>query len=376
MTDTPQTDFEILLVTLPGLEGYLYAEVCEAGFRKPKVISGGVVIRGTWEDVWRANLVLRGASKVLARIGEFRALHLAQLDKRARKFAWGDHLLPGRSVKVNVSTNKKSKIYHAGAAQERIEKAIHEAFGAPIAASTEEADILIKARFDRDLVSFSVDTSGTALHKRGHKQAMGKAPLRETIAAMTLRACGFKRTEPLLDPMCGSGTYVIEAAEIAANLMAGRGRSFAFKNLVSFDQGAMQAMKDNWFTRETPLRYYGFDRNTDVIASAQANAKRAGVESACQFAAQSLSALTRPEGPPGLVMVNPPYGTRIGNKTELTALYASFGAVMRERFSGWRVGLITTQQDLAETTELPWLPPSAPIPHGGLKIKLYRTDML
>lgn len=376
MTDTPQTDFEILLVTLPGLEGYLYAEVCEAGFRKPKVMSGGVVIRGTWEDVWRANLVLRGASKVLARIGEFRALHLAQLDKRARKFAWGDHLLPGRSVKVDVSTNKKSKIYHAGAAQERIEKAIHEAFGASIAASTEEADILIKARFDRDLVSFSVDTSGTALHKRGHKQAMGKAPLRETIAAMTLRACGFKRTEPLLDPMCGSGTYVIEAAEIAANLMAGRGRSFAFENLVSFDQGAMQAMKDNWFTRETPLRYYGFDRNTDVIASAQANAKRAGVESACQFAGQSLSALTRPEGPPGLVMVNPPYGTRIGNKTELTALYASFGAVMRERFSGWRVGLITTQQDLAEITKLPWLPPSAPIPHGGLKIKLYRTDML
>ena len=100
MTGLPQTDFEILLVTLPGLESYLYAEVCEQGFRKPKEMSGGVTIRGGWKDVWRANLVLRGASKVLARIGEFRAMHLAQLDKRARQFPWADFLSSAHAVKV------------------------------------------------------------------------------------------------------------------------------------------------------------------------------------------------------------------------------------------------------------------------------------
>ena len=227
MTDAPPDIFEIFLVTLPGLEPYLLAEAKEAGFKKPRAIGGGVIIQGTWEDVWRANLVLRGASKVLARFGEFRALHLAQLDKRSRKFPWGDFLSPGFKVKVEVSTNRKSKIYHQGAAQERIERAIHEEFGADIAEFMDEAEILIKARIDRNLVIFSLDTSGTGLHKRGHKQAMGKAPLRETIAAMTLRACGYNGTQTVLDPMCGSGTYIIEAAEMAGNLLAGRARGGA-----------------------------------------------------------------------------------------------------------------------------------------------------
>ncbi len=376
MINTPQTDFEIFLVTLPGLETYLYSEVTEQGFRKPKIISGGVTIRGGWKDVWRANLVLRGASKVLARIGEFRALHLAQLDKRSRKFPWEDYLSPGYSVKVEVSTNNQSKIYHEGAATQRIEKAIHESFSAKIATSLDEADILIKVRIERNLVSFSIDTSGIALHKRGHKQAMGKAPLRETIAAMTLRACNYKRTEPLLDPMCGSGTYPIEAAEISANLMAGRDRRFAFEKLVGYDAVAVQSMKDNWYTRDITPHYYGFDQNKQVVESAQANAMRAGVDRACQFTAQSLSKLKRPEGPVGLVMVNPPYGIRIGDKKMLLKLYSNFGNVMREQFSGWRVGMITADKKLAEATKLPWLQPSPPIPHGGLKIWLYQTERL
>ena len=376
MTGSPQTDFEILLVTLPGLESYLYAEVCEQGFRKPKEMSGGVTIRGGWKDVWRANLVLRGASKVLARIGEFRALHLAQLDKRARQFPWADYLTSAHSVKVEVSTNRQSKIYHQGAATQRLEAAIQGSLGAPIAASLEEADILIKARIVRNLVSLSIDTSGAPLHKRGHKQAMGKAPLRETIAAMTLRACGYNRREPVLDPMCGSGTYPIEAAEIAANLMAGRDRHFAFEKLVSYDANAVQVMKETWFTREIKPQFYGFDRNAKVIDSARANAARAGVDGACQFTAQTMSKLKRPEGPPGLIMVNPPYGIRIGNKKELFALYESFGEVMRERFTGWRIGMIVADKPLAEATKLPWLTPSAPIPHGGLKIWLYQTEAL
>jgi len=138
MTSAAPSTFEIFLVTLPGLEELLAAEVREQGFKKPAVISGGVLIQGGWPEVWRANLVLRGASKVLARIGEFRAHHLAQLDKHARKFPWSDFLLPNHRVKVEVSTNKKSEIYHSGAAEQRFERAIAETFGAPIAARLEE----------------------------------------------------------------------------------------------------------------------------------------------------------------------------------------------------------------------------------------------
>ena len=159
--------------------------------------------------------------------------------------------MPGHAVKVEVVTNRKSKIYHAGAAIERIERAIKEEFGATIATSMEEADIIIKTRIDDNNVRLSVDTSGVGLHKRGYKQAMGKAPLRETMAALALRGCGYDGNEPVLDPMCGSGTIVIEAAQISRNIMAGHSRSFAFERLASYDAKAVQSIRDNWTTKES-----------------------------------------------------------------------------------------------------------------------------
>jgi putative N6-adenine-specific DNA methylase len=370
------SEFEIFLVAPPGLEHILLQEAKEAGFKHAKATGGGVTVQGGWTEVWRANLTLRGASKVLARIGEFRAFHLAQLDKRARKFPWGDVLTPDMIVKVEVVTNKKSKIYHAGAAIERIERAIHEELGAQIATSMEEAQVVIKTRIDDNNVRLSVDTSGIGLHKRGHKQAMGKAPLRETMAALLLRACDYNGMEPVLDPMCGSGTFLIEAAEISRGLMAGRSRSFAFEKLATYDAAAVQSVRDRWTARENKQHFYGSDRNVNVIGFAQENAKRAAVADMCTFKPIALSAIERPEGRAGLVMVNPPYGARVGKKKDLFALYSAFGDVMRDRFSGWRVGMVTADTLLAEATKLPWLPTGAPIAHGGLKVKLFKTGVL
>lgn len=370
------SDFEILLTTPPGLEPWLLQEAKEAGFKRATAIRGGVTIWGGWDEVWRANLTLRGASKVLARVGEFRAFHLAQLDKRARKFPWDKVLTPGLSIKAEAVTNKRNKIYHAGAAVERIERAISEEFGSKIAPSMAETDIVIKARIESNNVIISVDTSGEGLHKRGHKQAMGKAPLRETMAALALRACGYDGNEPVLDPMCGSGTFLIEAAEISRNFMAGRAREFAFEKLASYDAKAVQAIRDNWKTRETTQHFYGSDRNVNVIGFSNANAKRAGIAKLCTFSPLPLTNITRPEGPAGLVIVNPPYGARIGKKKDLFALYSAFGNVMREQFKGWRIGMITADTNLANATNLPWHPPSPPIAHGGLKVNLFRTDVL
>lgn len=373
---TSQTDFEIFLGTAPGLEALLLAEAKAAGFNNPKTVGGGVVITGGWPDVWRANLTLRGASKVLARFGEIRAFHLAQLDKRARKFDWGDILTRDSKVKVEVVTNRKSKIYHAGAAVERIERAISEEFGAIIVASVTDAEVIIKVRNDDNNLIMSVDTSGEGLHKRGHKQAMGKAPIRETMAALALRGCGFEGTETVIDPMCGSGTFLIEAAEIACNMMAGRSRSFAFEKLASYDLAEVERIRANWATKETQHHFYGSDRNVNVIGFAKENAARAGVIDLCSFIPAALSEAARPDGPAGLVIVNPPYGSRIGKKKDLFSLYSAFGDVMRDRFAGWRVGMITADDQLAQATKLPWLPSSAPIAHGGLKVRLYRTDPL
>ncbi|MFN0192900.1 MAG: class I SAM-dependent RNA methyltransferase [Aestuariivirga sp.] len=369
MTDGER--FEVFLVAVPGLEEALRDEAAAKGFTDARRMAGGVAFMGTWRDVWRANLELRGASQVLARIGEFPVTHLAQLDKRARSFPWGEVLRRGVPVRVEASC-KRSKLYHSGAVAQRIETAIREELGAPVSA---DADIAIKARVESDLLTLSVDTSGELLHKRGAKQAMAKAPMRETMAALFLRQCGYTGSEPVLDPMCGSGTFVIEAAEIAAGLAPGRNRSFAFEKLATFDANAWAAMKAAP-ARVTPaFIFHGSDRDQGSIAAAEANAKRADVAGFTVFERKSVSDIAPPDGPPGLVICNPPYGSRIGEKKPLFALYAALGQTLRERFAGWRVGIITSDAALARATGLPFKQ-SAPVLHGGLRVYLFQTGAL
>ena len=365
--------FEIFMVATPGLEKALLPEALENGFRDAAPTPGGVTITGNWEDVWRANLTMRGATRVLARVGSFMAFHLAQLDKRSRKFAWGDILRTDVPVRVEVSTSKKSKIYHAGAATQRIETALKDSHGITI---SPDAPIAVKVRIDDNRVTISVDTSGESLHKRGHKEAVGKAPMRETLASLMLRECGYDGQEPVLDPMCGSGTFLIEAAEIAAGLNPGRSRDFAFQQLATFDATKWGAMRQVDHTRHPTAHFYGSDRDAGAIRMSRANAERAGVSDVISFENLSASDIKRPEGPPGLIICNPPYGGRIGNAKLLYGLYASLGETLRAQFSGWRVGIVTSERGLAKATGLPFKPKGAPIPHGGLKVWLFQTGPL
>lgn len=360
--------FEIFLATAPGLEPLLFEEVRTKGFRRPKAVPGGVAIEGGWPEVWRANLWVRGAGRVLARIDSFRAVHLAQLDAKARRVDWAGVLRADVPFRVEASC-AGSRIYHSGAAAQRIETAIRETLGARQA----EDGVLVMVRLENDQCTISVDTSGEPLHKRGYKQALNPAPLRETMAALFLRQCGYEGTEPVVDPMCGAGTFVIEAAEIAARLNPGRSRTFAFEHLASFDAEAWAAMRAVRSQRVPAARCYGRDRDAGAIAMSRANAERAGVAEITDFAQAPISELTPPEGPPGLVIVNPPYGSRMGEGTDLAPLYAAFGQAMLRRFAGWRVGMVTSEPKLAHATRLPFLPNTAPVPHGGLRVALYRT---
>lgn len=369
--------FEIFLVAMPGLETILAEEAKGLGFAGARTVAGGVVIEGGWPDVWRANLMLRGASRVLARIGSFRASHLAQLDKRARAFPWGETLR--KDVPVAVETVcRKSKIYHSGAATQRIATAIREELGAVVA---DDADIVLKARIENDLVTLSLDTSGGLLHKRGSKQAMAKAPLRETMAALLLRQCGFTGQEPVLDPMCGSGTFVIEAAEMALGLPPGRNRSFSFEHLASFNRTTLDTLRKQSSAAavqgmSVPFAFHGSDRDAGAVKAATSNAGRAGVTSITHFACKPVSEIVPPAGPPGLVICNPPYGTRIGDKKPLHDLYAAFGQTMKSRFAGWRVGLLTSDPALARSTGLRFEGKPLLMLHGGLRVGLWKTGVL
>jgi putative N6-adenine-specific DNA methylase len=366
--------FELFLVTTPGLEGMLATEATEAGFKVTGQSVGGVTLTGGWPDVWRANLQLRGAGKVLARIAAFPAVHLAQLDKRATTVPWKAFLRRDVPVRVEAAC-RKSKIYHSGAAAQRVSKAI-EASGITV---HDDAEVTVMARIEDNMTTISIDTSGELLHRRGSKQAMAKAPLRETIAAMILRQCGYTGSESVIDPLCGSGTFVIEAAEIAAGLMPGRNRGFAFEKLRTFDAAAWTAMlKAQPPIRTLPpgIRFHGFDRDAGAIKSSTANATRAGVSHLITLSQQPITALLPPEGPPGLIIMNPPYGTRMGEARKLTDLYQTIGDVMRKNFAGWRVGLVTSNTQLARTTKLPFKPQTQSILHGGLRVTLFQTAPL
>lgn len=367
MTDTP---LDIFAVCPPALESVLRAEALELGWNAAQETPGGVTFQGGWDDVWRANLRMRGATRILVRIGSFRAFHLAQLDKRAKKFDWRAVLRPDVPVRVEA-VSKRSKIYHAGAAKQRIEGAIKHQLGDVIDA---EAAICIKVRIEDDLVTLSVDSSGESLHKRGHKEAVGKAPMRETLAALFLRACGYNGTQAVMDPMCGSGTFAIEAAEWARGLVPGRSRSFAFQDLATFDANSFDALRAPQ-AKEVAHKFYGSDRNAGAIEMATANAARAGVTEITQFRHAAISDLERPDCTPGLVIVNPPYGARIGNKKLLFGLHGAMGERLKNHFQGWRVGIITSDAALARATGLPNLKNGPPIPHGGLKVKLYQSQL-
>ena len=364
--------FDIFLVAAPGLAALLADEAREAGFADAVPVTGGVTLRGGWSELMRANLVLRGATRVLVRIGSFRAMHLAQLDKRARKLDWGEWLRADVPVAVEASC-RKSKIYHAGAAAQRVATTIAEELGAPV---VDKAAVTVMARIEDDLVTISLDSSGASLHKRGYKEAVNRAPMRETMAALFLRAAGFDGSEPVYDPMCGSGTFVIEAAEWAAGLVPGRERDFAFEQFAGFDARALQALRAGMVGRETALRFFGSDRDVGAMAMSRENAARAGVSQITSFSEMDVAAMVPPEGPPGLVIANPPYGTRIGDKRELMALHAGFGKALRSRFRGWRAAIITTDKALAQATGLPFKPPGPPVLHGGLRVQLWQTGVL
>ncbi len=364
--------FEIFLATSPGLEGLLYDEVRSKGFKHTKAIPGGVTIEGGWPEVWRANLWVRGASRVLARIDQFQVLHLAQLDNRARETRWRDIFYPGTPFRIEVVCSK-SRIYHEGAAAERIERAIAETLDAPY---SPDAEITVMARIHRDICTISVDTSGEPLYKRGYKQSINKAPMRENMAALFLQQCGYKGTEPVFDPMCGSGTFVIEAAEIAARLNPGRSRQFVFEKFVNFDQAAWEKMRSVDRHISPDFRFYGSDRDEGAIKMSGENAARAGIGKFTDFKQNTISDIVPPTTVPGLVIVNPPYGTRIGDKTKLMPLYQTLGDVLRARFSGWRAGIITTDMTLAKATKLPFLPITEPVHHGGLRVRLFHTESL
>ena len=356
----------LFAITAPGLEEITAAELRARGIVAPVVEPGGVAFSGTLNDVYEANLWLRTASRVVIRIASFHASEFHELERRARRIPWSHYIGVPARVRFRV-TCRKSRLYHSDAVAERLGRVIASSHGlaggfavatgddsaGDDASEADHAQLFI-VRLVHDEVTISADTSGALLHRRGYRQAVAKAPLRETLAAAMLIGSGWDGTAPFADPMCGSGTLPIEAALLARRMapgidhVTGASRRFAFMGWVGFDDVAWQqriAAAIAGALPRAPIPILGADRDAGAISAAAANAARAGVSADVELRAQSISALALPPSP-GWVLSNPPYGVRLGETAPLRNLYAQLGKMMRDRGAGWTLALLTADRAL------------------------------
>jgi putative N6-adenine-specific DNA methylase len=315
----------------------------------------------------RANLWLRTASRIIVRVARFKATAFFELEQRAKKIPWRDYIAPGHAVDFRVTAHK-SRLYHSDAIAQRL----RDACGAVENTGSAGGQLFV-VRVVRDEFTISADTSGDLLHMRGYRQDVGKAPLRETLAAALLLAAGWNGTTPLVDPFCGSGTIPIEGALIARQAPPGLARRFAFEQWPAHDAAAWRdliAAARSAMLATSPVPIRGSDRDRGAIRAAVANAERAGVANDIEFDARAISAVEPPPTAVGLVATNPPYGVRVGDARALRDLYARFGQVMRERFPRWSVAMYTSREDLAAQAALPWTSLFR-TSNGGLRIQAF-----
>lgn len=378
----------LFAVTAPGLERVCTAELAAlgiAGAAEP----GGVAWEGDAPQLYAANLGLRTASRVLVRVGEFRARTFFELERHARRLPWENFIAAGATVEPRV-TCRKSKLYHEGAVAERMVRAMEHCVGPVRAARGREAEPdaedegaaaqLFVVRFVRDRCTVSADASGALLHRRGYRQAVARAPLRENLAAAMLLASGWTGDAPLLDPLCGAGTLVIEAALLAGRIPPGLAdasrtpRDFAFRQWPTFNGEAWERAVARAAAEIRPaagIPLAGSDRDAGAVQAARANAERAGVAADVVFTERALSAAEPPAaaGQAGWLITNPPYGVRVGETDALRNLYAALGRTAREHFAGWTLALLSAEPRLEAQVRIP-LTEVFQTRNGGIPVRL------
>ena len=361
----PPHRFDAFAVTAPGLSPLCAAELRAIGMRPTLEDPAGVGFSADAAHLIRANLWLRTASRVIVRLAQFKATTFKELQLTAGHIRWAQLLEPGQAVALRV-TCKKSKLIHSGAVAQRIGEAITRVTGSAIVRATGVEDAedeeagpaappqLIIVRFDRDLCTISADASGERLHRRGYRQALAKAPMRETLAAGLLLAAGYTGDAPLVDPLCGSGTIAIEGALIARNMAPGLRRTFACTTWrqvgATVDEAERQRARGMIRAAAQPI--VGSDRDAGAIIACWSNAERAGVAGDVSFSQRALSAVEPPASPTGLLATNPPYGARVGATRDLRDLYARLGQLARTQLIGWRVALVSADRQLEQATGL------------------------
>ena len=342
--------FELIVPCHFGLEAVMKKEILDLGYEVSQVEDGRVTFIGDAEAICRANIFLRTTERVLLKVGSFHAETFEDLFQGTRAIPWEEYLPKDAKFWVAKASSIKSKLFSPSDIQSIMKKAMVErmkkAYGIEWFPEN-GASFPLRVFLHKDTVTVALDTTGESLHKRGYRTLTSKAPITETLAAALIMLTPWKSDRILVDPFCGSGTFPIEAAMIAANMAPGMNREFLsedWKHLIPrkcwYD--AMDEANDLVdLSVQTDIQ--GYDIDGDIVRAARANAKAAGVDELIHFQQRSVSDLSHPKKY-GFLITNPPYGERIEDKKNLPELYKTIGERFAEMDS-WSAYIITAYED-------------------------------
>ena len=363
-----------------GLEQALAAELKALGARDVEPVEGGAAFAGDLALCYAANLESRVASRVLWQVGHAPYRNEHHIHDAARALSWPQLFDVRRSIRVNVSAIR-SPVKSLDFITLRIKDAVCDVFravhGKRPDVDTQSPDVRIHAFLTRDEVTFYLDTSGEALFKRGWRTAGGDAPLRENLAAGILKLTGWSAPTPLYDPMCGSGTFLVEAGMMALEVAPGANRAFGFEKLANFDAKKWGALRDRASARRKPatsLPIYGSDKSGNVLKLARENLAAAGLTDAVQLKQVDVLEAS-PPAEVGIVVMNPPYGERLADEDELAAFYPKLGDLLKQRFAGWTAYLFSADLRLPKLIGLK-ASRRTPLYNGALECRLFEYRLV
>jgi putative N6-adenine-specific DNA methylase len=372
---------EYFAVAALGIEPATAAELARLGAGNVRPVPGGVHFEADLATLYRACLWLRTPSRILRPLREFAAISADMLYSQTRRVRWEDYLNPTRTLAVqatiegSAARRQRGKpvvpgktrpgrgderapprgIHHSMFAALKIKDAIVDRLrreqGARPNVDRENPDVLVHAHFSGGRCALSLDAVGSSLHERGYRTQSAAAPLKENLAAAILELIGWDGQVPLYDPMCGSGTLVIEAALKALRIAPGLAREkFACHRWPDFDGALWQKSLDEARRQklsQAPCLIVGTDSDPAAIRGAETHARRAGVDQAVRFRVQAIESAESPAMEPGVIVTNPPYGERLGEESELIGLYQKLGEVLSRRFPGWTAWILAGNLSLA-----------------------------
>ena len=333
-----------------GLEAVLKREILELGYEIAEVEDGRVTFYGDAAAVCYANVFLRTAERILWKVGSFQAVTFEELFEKTRALPWEDYIPRDGKFWVAKAASVKSRLFSPSDIQSIMKKAMVRRLGERYHVEwfpEDGASYPVRVFLKKDVVTVGIDTSGVSLHKRGYREVSGKAPITETLACALIMLTPWKKDRILVDPFCGSGTFPIEAAMMAAGIAPGVNRSFtaeAWADLIPKKLWYEAVNEANDLMDENPdVDIQGYDVDPSVIRVARRNAREAGVDHLIHFQERDVRALSHPKKY-GFIITNPPYGERLEDKKDLPALYQAFGESFR-RLDSWSAYMITSYED-------------------------------